>query len=158
MQKSHFKLLFEKLVYSYTETEYKNALGLTLHDLGGDQSHPYYKYIMENWDNCKEMWTSYLRGDIPNLGMNITNSIEGSWGAFKPNLDDNMELDDTITGILVCEELRHDQYELKTVDVRRHTHADFDEHMQLLLDQVSYYAAELVSSQYLWACKVSVMM
>ena len=148
--------LWKQLIYARSEQRYKDTLRYTLEThLGGDASHPYYVYLLENWDSCREMWVRYMRGDVPHLGNNTTNRIESAWGKLKPELSDRMPLDETIAIILACEELRMKEYDMKTSDVRRHTVVGYDRHMQELLDIVSEYAAGLVHKQYKWVMQVS---
>ena len=156
LELEHFRHLFKKLVYSYSENDYLATLAYTLKQLDGDESHPYYQYLLLNWDNCKVMWASYLRGDVPHLGNNTTNRIESGWFGLKVmGLTDRMELDETLEILLACEALKVQDFDMKSQDVSQHTVVGYDEHMLLLLDLVSGHAADLIFPQYLWATAVS---
>ena len=134
--------LFKILVYAKTEGKYNNALQYVQKHLLGTTEHPFYVYFEKNWHDCRDMWASYLRGDVPHLGNNTSNRIEKGWGDMKPNLTPKMPLDDTLKEVILCEELRYSQYDLKESDVGTKTIVGFDENMQELLGQVSVHAAE----------------
>ena len=56
------KNVWRLLVYSGSEKIYDKHLRDLQSRLGED--HAFYKYIVKNWDSCKDMWVSYLRGEV----------------------------------------------------------------------------------------------
>ena len=154
MEQEDMMLLFQGMTHAKTDAKYRENLAFMAHKLAGGESHPFYQYVVKNWDGCADMWASCKRGRAKNLGQDTNNPIETGWRHLKPEMDHRMEMDDCLRELILCEELRAAEYMQKYVDIRTQTNSEYDEEMSELLGQVTKYAAELVFPQYQWAMKV----
>ncbi|KAG4246615.1 hypothetical protein PC116_g5610 [Phytophthora cactorum] len=67
----------------------------------------------ENWLNCKDLWCTFERGNIPHLDNNTNNRSEASWGADKDFLHRHMTMDECIDHLLFLQQSAEDRYTTK---------------------------------------------
>ncbi|KAE8952075.1 hypothetical protein PF011_g32804 [Phytophthora fragariae] len=108
--KKEVKALMGLLVYARSKIEYDEARSTMKNLLGGDEEHPLYRKVLENWDNSQEEWVPYLRGNVPHLTNNTNNRIESKWGKIKDVINGTFSIDELVTTLITLQEYAEDQY------------------------------------------------
>ncbi|KAG2820669.1 hypothetical protein PC112_g11689 [Phytophthora cactorum] len=105
-------------------------------------------YFTENWLNCKDLWCTFERGNIPHLDNNANNRLEASWGAAKDLLHRHMAMDECIDHLLFLQQSAEDRYTTKVKRVGCRYNRNYDNEMAMLAKLATHHACNLVEEQY----------
>ncbi|KAE8977706.1 hypothetical protein PR002_g24932 [Phytophthora rubi] len=110
----------------------------------------FWTYFVENWHKCREMWCSYLRDNVVHLGNNTNNRLESSWQKIKTIVDQNVEIDETVTSLIWWAKVKQKMFTTEMARVGQvfdpvhHTTVE----LTRLAQMVSRYAFDVVKEQY----------
>lgn len=141
--KETLKAIVTNMVYADNSETYDKLLKYFEESVGG-KKHPLFTYFLKNWDQCKEMWVRYMRGNVPHMGNNTNNRIEASWGSMKNYIHSYSTLDDTIIKLIELQQTAEEKYNKAIYSQCKRTNVTYDKELLNLLDIVSFHATELI--------------
>ncbi|KAG3125818.1 hypothetical protein PI126_g22599 [Phytophthora idaei] len=106
-EKMHIKNILTMLVRTEKESRFDDYLS-ALRKLSVGKP-LFMDYFTENWLNCKDLWCTFERGNIPHLDKNTNNRLEASWRAAKDLLHRHMAMDECIDHLLFLQQSAQDR-------------------------------------------------
>ncbi|GMF35011.1 unnamed protein product [Phytophthora fragariaefolia] len=163
IQGNRLKPVVSLIVKAKTEAKYDECFRFMRQELGvpdtegdgkgtsEDTTAPlFWSYFIENWHKCREMWCSYLRDNVVHLGNNTNNRLESSWQKIKTIVDQNVDIDESVTSLIWWAKVKQKSFttELARVgqvfDSVHHTNVE----LTRLAQMVSRYAFDIVKEQF----------
>ncbi|KAG4234886.1 hypothetical protein PC116_g16947 [Phytophthora cactorum] len=145
-EKMHIKYILTMLVRTEKESGFDDYLSALQKLCVGKPS--FMDYFTENWLNCKDLWCTFERGNIPHLDNNANNRLEASWGAAKDLLHRHMAMDECIDHLLFLQQSAEDRYTTKVKRVGCRYNRNYDNEMAMLAKLATHHACNLVEEQY----------
>ncbi|ETP15612.1 hypothetical protein F441_09646 [Phytophthora nicotianae CJ01A1] len=147
--KEDAKSLMRDLVYAKSSAAYEESKATLLRLLGDNSSHKLYKTFVDNWDQSKDEWVTYKRGDVPHLTNNTNNRIESQWGKIKNVVEDSYSIDQLLSTLIALQVYAEEQYLAEYHRVgSRPTRESEDEELTKLAIHISPFAHELLSKEH----------
>ncbi|DBA03062.1 TPA: LOW QUALITY PROTEIN: hypothetical protein N0F65_003309, partial [Lagenidium giganteum] len=100
------------------------------------------EYVERNGTKCREMWTSYERENVPNLGNDTNNRLESSWQEIKQSVTRSMPLDMSIAALMASQDAIERRWCARLRAVRTRFIEGYDDETK------ERFVCELIKTQY----------
>ncbi|POM62808.1 hypothetical protein PHPALM_27988 [Phytophthora palmivora] len=150
-EKENLKAAVSALVFSTSEEQYEHGKQYLLKLLGGDEAHEFYRFFLDNWDDCRDEWVLYLRGNVPHLGNNTNNKLESKWGKIKQVVAKDFTIDELISTLIVLQEFAEGDYLREYHKVGSCPQTDDNRELSALGMTLSPFAFDLVTDEFRYA-------
>ena len=150
--------LLLSLVYASSQEDYihnRDQFFDSLRSTGNQKNTNFIEYFMNNWDDCRDRWVSYLRHDCVHLGNNTNNRLENARGKIKLDVDRYTEFDACLQSLLVWQMIKETSFAMDVQTPTSQYNYNFPEELQQLGSFITSFALDLIAEQYECAMNVS---